>query len=230
MREFRPETLFPRVPQSSCIFWDGQYCSFESYRVSYRVVLTGLPGTKSFPGKCPFLPGKSPCRENAVAPSWAPWAPHGPPSWAPWAPRGPPKVGPLGTPWAPLVGPLGTPWAPQGGPFGHPMGPQGGPLGHPVGPPRWALWAPHGPPVSQIALASAGGLPPPRPPATPGGLKPPRTPRLSRPSASEARSLSRARSLAIASSKRRGGLPPPPHPPANYEGAPPPQTPPRFTG
>ena len=128
------------------------------------------------------------------------------PSWAPWAPRGPPR-------WAL--------WAPHG--------PPRGPLGHPVGPPRWALWAPRGPPVSQIALASAGGLPPPRPPATPGGLKPPRTPRLSRPSASEARSLSRARSLAIASSKRRGGLPPPRTPPANYEGAPPPQTPPRFT-
>ena len=126
---------------------------------------------------------------------------------------------PRSQPRGPLVGPLGTPWAPQGGPFGHPMGP-----------PRWALWAPRGPPVSQMTLASAGGLPPPRPPATPGGLKPPRTPRLSRPSASEARSLSRARSLAIASSKRRGGLPPPRTPPANYEGAPPPQTPPRFTG
>ena len=85
--------------------------SFESYQASYRVVLIGLPGTTSFPGKCPFLPGKSPCRENAVAPSWAPWAPNG-------LPRGP-----LGHPMGPLVGPLGTPWAPQGGPFGHPVGP-----------------------------------------------------------------------------------------------------------
>ena len=85
-----------------------------------------------------------------------------------------------------------------------------------VGPVRPVRLAPPGPvsPVRfhcpQMALASAGGLPPPRPPATPGGLKPPRTPRLSRPSASEARSLSRACPLAIARSKRRGRLPPPP--------------------
>ena len=40
--------------------------ALESYRVSYRVDLTGLPGTPSLPGKSPFLPGKSPCRVKAV--------------------------------------------------------------------------------------------------------------------------------------------------------------------
>ena len=40
--------------------------ALESYRVSYRVDLTGLPGTPSLLGKSLFLPGKSPCRVKAV--------------------------------------------------------------------------------------------------------------------------------------------------------------------
>ena len=40
--------------------------ALESYRVSYRVDLTGLPGTPSLPGKSPFLPGKSACQVKAV--------------------------------------------------------------------------------------------------------------------------------------------------------------------
>ena len=102
---------------------------------------------------------------------------------------------------------------PPRGPLGHPMGPPRGPLGHPVGPPRWALWAPRGPPVSQIALASAGGLPPPRPPATPGGLKPPRNPLFKsafglRSSLAIASSLARYREL-----QKAGGVAAPPAPP-----------------